>query len=86
MAGNVARSATCGATCPFGALAEMLGGYGEEVHDPVLIPGRCNPLANLWRSPDMSAVVNIWVDPAVYAPAKMRRPLQVIINEGVYSS
>jgi acetolactate synthase-1/2/3 large subunit len=28
---------------PFGKLAEMLGGYGEEVHDPTLIPGalRC---------------------------------------------
>jgi thiamine pyrophosphate-dependent acetolactate synthase large subunit-like protein len=24
---------------PFGKLAEMLGGYGEEVHDPALIRG-----------------------------------------------
>jgi acetolactate synthase-1/2/3 large subunit len=24
---------------PFGKLAEMVGGYGEEVHDPALIPG-----------------------------------------------
>ena len=52
----------------------MLGGYGEEVHDSVLIPGRCNPLANLWRSPGMFAVVNIWVDPAVYAAGTIRRP------------
>ncbi len=53
---------------PFGAFAEMLGGYGEEVRDPnevgpalrrareaVLRDGRC-------------AVINVWVDANEYAP------------------
>jgi len=53
---------------PFGKFAEMLGGYGEEVHDPAQIAAALQrgreSVARLRRS----AVINIWVDPREYAP------------------
>ncbi|KUO68760.1 MAG: acetolactate synthase [Alphaproteobacteria bacterium BRH_c36] len=53
---------------PFSKFAEMLGGYGEEVHkaediQPALLRAR-EQIAKTGRS----AVVNIWVDPTEYAP------------------
>ncbi len=53
---------------PFSKFAEMLGGYGEEVHNaediqPALLRAR-EQIAKSGRS----AIVNIWVDPTEYAP------------------
>jgi acetolactate synthase I/II/III large subunit len=53
---------------PFSKFGEMLGGYGEEVHQaseiaPALRRGR-EAIAKTGKS----AVINIWVDPREYAP------------------
>jgi acetolactate synthase-1/2/3 large subunit len=53
---------------PFGKFAEMLGGYGEEVHDPVQIAPALQRARESVRKLRRSAVVNIWVDPREYAP------------------
>jgi acetolactate synthase-1/2/3 large subunit len=53
---------------PFGKFAEMLGGYGEEVHDP----GEIGPALKRARESVAKlrkcAVINIWVDPREWAP------------------
>ena len=36
---------------PFGSFAEMLGGYGEEVRDPVKIASALQPPANRCKRP-----------------------------------
>jgi acetolactate synthase-1/2/3 large subunit len=53
---------------PFGRFAEMLGGYGEEVHDPAEIAGALQRARESVRKLKKSAVINIWVDPREYAP------------------
>ena len=53
---------------PFGKFAEMLGGYGEEVHDPAEIAGALQRARESVRKLKKSAVINIWVDPREYAP------------------
>ncbi|HLY51415.1 MAG TPA: thiamine pyrophosphate-binding protein [Steroidobacteraceae bacterium] len=53
---------------PFGKFAEMLGGYGEEVHDPGQIAGALQRARESVRRLKRSAVINIWVDPREYAP------------------
>jgi len=53
---------------PFGKFAEMLGGYGEEVHDPAQIAGALQRARESVRKLKKSAVINIWVDPREYAP------------------
>ena len=53
---------------PFSRFAEMLGGYGEEVHDPSQIePALLRAREKVHKS-GLSAVINIWVDPSEYAP------------------
>ncbi len=53
---------------PFSQFAEMLGGYGEEVHDPSQIePALLRAREQVHKS-GLSAVINIWVDPSEYAP------------------
>ena len=52
---------------PFSKFAQMLGGYGEEVHDPKQI----RPALERGRAAVKSgvpALINIWVDPEIYAP------------------
>jgi acetolactate synthase-1/2/3 large subunit len=49
---------------PFGKFAEMLGGHGEEVRDPAQI----GPALR-------RAVINIWVDPSIYAPGTMAQTM-----------
>jgi acetolactate synthase I/II/III large subunit len=52
---------------PFSKFAEMLGGYGEEVRDP----NQIRPALERGRQAVKSgvpALINIWVDPDVYAP------------------
>jgi acetolactate synthase-1/2/3 large subunit len=53
---------------PYGKFAEMLGGYGEEVRDPAEIAGALQRGREAVKSTGKSAVINIWVDPAEYAP------------------
>ncbi len=53
---------------PFSKFAEMLGGYGEEVHDPdEIAPAMLRAREAVHRT-SKSAVINIWVDPSEYAP------------------
>jgi acetolactate synthase-1/2/3 large subunit len=53
---------------PYSKFAEMLGGYGEEVRHPEDIAGALQRGREAVRSTGRSAVINIWVDPAEYAP------------------
>jgi acetolactate synthase-1/2/3 large subunit len=52
----------------FGKFAEMLGGYGEEVRDPAQIQAALRRGREAIAKTGRSAVINIWVDPAEYAP------------------
>jgi len=60
---------------PFGKFAEMLGGYGEEVRDPARIAGALQRARESIKKTGRSAVVNIWVDPSVYAPGTMAQTM-----------
>jgi acetolactate synthase-1/2/3 large subunit len=60
---------------PFGRFAEMLGGYGEEVREPAQIAPALLRARESVRKTGRSAVVNIWVDPAVYAPGTMAQTM-----------
>ncbi len=53
---------------PFSKFGEMLGGYGEEVHDAAEISPALDRAREAVRSSGKSAVINIWVDPNEYAP------------------
>jgi acetolactate synthase-1/2/3 large subunit len=53
---------------PFGAFAEMLGGYGEEVRDPAQIAPALQRARESVQRLRRCAVINIWVDPREYAP------------------
>ena len=53
---------------PFSQFAQMLGGYGEEVHDADKIGPALQRAREEVKSSGRSAVVNIWVDPNEYAP------------------
>ena len=60
---------------PFGQFAQMLGGYGEEVRDPAQIaPALVRARESVQRT-RRCAVVNIWVDPSVYAPGTMAQTM-----------
>ena len=60
---------------PYGKFAEMLGGHGEEVRDPAQIAGALQRAREAVRKTRRCAVVNIWVDPAVYAPGTMAQTM-----------
>ena len=60
---------------PFGMFAEMLGGYGEEVRDPAMIAGALQRAREAVAKTRRCAVVNIWVDPSVYAPGTMAQTM-----------
>ncbi|MFL5521444.1 MAG: thiamine pyrophosphate-binding protein [Gemmatimonadales bacterium] len=60
---------------PFGRFAEMLGGYGEEVRDPSQIGPALLRARESVRTTKRSAVINIWVDPKVYAPGTMAQTM-----------
>ncbi|MDH3451734.1 MAG: thiamine pyrophosphate-binding protein [Gammaproteobacteria bacterium] len=53
---------------PFSKFGEMLGGYGEEVHEAKEIAPALQRARESIASSGKSAVVNIWVDPSEYAP------------------
>ena len=56
------------ADIPFSKFAEMLGGYGEEVHNADDIQPALQRAREQIAKTGKSAVVNIWVDPTEYAP------------------
>jgi acetolactate synthase-1/2/3 large subunit len=60
---------------PFGKFAEMLGGYGEEVRDPAMIAPALQRAREAVQKTGRSAVINIWVDPGVYAPGTMAQTM-----------
>jgi acetolactate synthase-1/2/3 large subunit len=60
---------------PFGRFAEMLGGYGEEVRDPAQIGPALLRARESVHKTRKSAVVNVWVDPRVYAPGTMAQTM-----------
>jgi len=59
---------------PFSKFAEMLGGYGEEVRDPRQIRPALKRGREAVRS-GVAALINIWVDPNVYAPGTMAQTM-----------
>ncbi|HEY9524910.1 MAG TPA: thiamine pyrophosphate-dependent enzyme, partial [Thermopolyspora sp.] len=56
---------------PYGKFAEMLGGYGEEVRDPAQI----RPALDRARESGRPSLINVWVDPDVYAPGTMNQTM-----------
>jgi acetolactate synthase-1/2/3 large subunit len=60
---------------PFGMFAEMLGGYGEEVRDPAQIGPALLRARESVQKTRRSAVINVWVDPAIYAPGTMAQTM-----------
>ena len=53
---------------PFSKFGEMLGGYGEEVHEAAEIAPALRRARESIAASGKSAVVNVWVDPREYAP------------------
>lgn len=51
--------------------AKMLGGYGEEVRDPADI----RPALERARESGKPSLINVWVDPEVYAPGTMNQTM-----------
>jgi acetolactate synthase-1/2/3 large subunit len=51
--------------------ARMLGGHGEEVRDPADI----RPALERARESGKPALINVWVDPEVYAPGTMNQTM-----------
>ncbi|MEU8382971.1 thiamine pyrophosphate-binding protein [Streptosporangium sp. NPDC048865] len=51
--------------------ARMLGGHGEEVRDPADI----RPALERARESGKPALINVWVDPDVYAPGTMNQTM-----------
>lgn len=53
---------------PFGKFGEMIGGYGEEVHEASQIQPALLRAREAIAKTGKCAVVNVWVDPDEYAP------------------
>ncbi len=53
---------------PFSKFAEMIGGYGEEVHEAGQIQPALQRAREAIASTGKCAVINVWVDPDEYAP------------------
>jgi acetolactate synthase-1/2/3 large subunit len=60
---------------PYGQFAQMLGGYGEEVRDPAQVGPALRRAREAVQRTRLSAVINIWVDPAIYAPGTMAQTM-----------
>ncbi|SFN99530.1 acetolactate synthase-1/2/3 large subunit [Pseudonocardia ammonioxydans] len=56
---------------PYDQFARMLGGYGEEVRDPADIA----PALQRARESGKPSLINVWVDPDVYAPGTMNQTM-----------
>ncbi|WP_046468571.1 thiamine pyrophosphate-binding protein [Allosalinactinospora lopnorensis] len=55
----------------FGEFARLLGGYGEDVSDPAEI----RPALERARESGKPSLINVWVDPEVYAPGTMNQTM-----------
>lgn len=55
----------------YSEFAKMLGGYGEEVHRPQDIM----PALRRARESGKPSLINVWVDPDVYAPGTMNQTM-----------
>ncbi len=58
---------------PYGKFAEMMGGYGEEVHRPGDIAAALRRGREAVARTGKCAVVNIWVDPQEWSPGTKAR-------------
>jgi thiamine pyrophosphate-dependent acetolactate synthase large subunit-like protein len=56
---------------PYDQFATMPGGYGEEVRDPADI----RPALERARNSGQPSLINVWVDPEVYAPGTMNQTM-----------
>ncbi|MGO1052598.1 thiamine pyrophosphate-binding protein [Crossiella sp. CA198] len=56
---------------PYDQFAKILGGYGEEVRDPADI----TPALQRARESGLPSLINVWVDPDVYAPGTMNQTM-----------
>ncbi|MFC5816602.1 thiamine pyrophosphate-binding protein [Nonomuraea harbinensis] len=55
----------------YGEFAKLLGGHGEEVRDPADI----RPALERARESGKPSLINVWVDPDVYAPGTMNQTM-----------
>ena len=55
----------------YSEFAKMLGGYGEEVYDPADI----QPALQRARESGKPSLINVWIDPDVYAPGTMNQTM-----------
>lgn len=55
----------------YSEFAQMLGGYGEEVHEP----GQIGPALQRARESGKPSLINVWIDPEVYAPGTMNQTM-----------
>lgn len=55
----------------YDVFAKMLGGYGEEVRDPADIA----PALQRARESGKPSLINVWIDPEVYAPGTMNQTM-----------
>ncbi|WP_017607862.1 thiamine pyrophosphate-binding protein [Nocardiopsis xinjiangensis] len=55
----------------YSEFAQMLGGYGEEVHEPDQI----GPALQRARESGKPSLINVWIDPEVYAPGTMNQTM-----------
>ncbi|MEW9548066.1 thiamine pyrophosphate-binding protein [Nonomuraea sp. NPDC050783] len=55
----------------YGEFARLLGGHGEEVRDPAEI----RPALERARESGKPSLINVWVDPEVYAPGTMNQTM-----------
>lgn len=55
----------------YSKFAQMLGGYGEEVREPSEI----GPALRRARESGKPSLINVWVDPEVYAPGTMNQTM-----------
>ena len=58
---------------PYGKFAEMMGGYGEEVHNPEDIAPALRRGREAVAKTRKCAVINIWVDPQEWSPGTKAR-------------
>jgi acetolactate synthase I/II/III large subunit len=56
---------------PYSEFAKMLGGYGEEVHEP----GDIRPALDRARESGKPSLINVWIDTDVYAPGTMNQTM-----------
>ncbi|GAA1784969.1 MULTISPECIES: thiamine pyrophosphate-binding protein [Streptomonospora] len=55
----------------YSEFAKMLGGYGEEVREP----GEIGPALRRARESGKPSLINVWIDPEVYAPGTMNQTM-----------